>query len=412
MISSTHPMSSVDDEIFVADLLDQLTPEQARVLTHRFIEDRSIEETAVLVGRSTTAVKALQRRGIRSARRLALAALLAVAIVVGLAVLARPDGPTLDTEPVNDQETIEPEPEPEPQPTTEADGDSNLRTTPGGEENSAVDPTRIGPFGRRGADGSEGFDDVPDQPITEIRIWADSSVLGLQLVTAAGAGPLHGSNDGPLTSVQLAPGETITSINGRSDSLLDSIAFTTSTGRIVGPFGGDGGEAFNLTVPDGYKLVGLFGSAGPSRIDQVGVVITDVDFTNRHRRLISLPSGRCVDVDYARTDDGTNVILWGCHRMGNQQFELRARDGGHELRALHSGKCLDVEGASTVDGANVTQEGCTGTDSQLLSIDGGQLVFAHSGKCLTVESGQDDETVINVHQWTCDGRAEQQFRLE
>lgn len=54
----------------VAHALKELTPEQQHVLALRFSEERSIEETASILGKSVTAVKGLQFRAIAALRRL------------------------------------------------------------------------------------------------------------------------------------------------------------------------------------------------------------------------------------------------------------------------------------------------------------------------------------------------------
>ena len=54
---------------WVSDALAQLSPDQQAVVTLRVIGDLSIEQVAVVVGKPTGAVKALQRRGIAALRR-------------------------------------------------------------------------------------------------------------------------------------------------------------------------------------------------------------------------------------------------------------------------------------------------------------------------------------------------------
>jgi RNA polymerase sigma-70 factor (ECF subfamily) len=49
--------------------LSRLTPEQRRVIELRFLEGKSLAETAVLVDRNEDAVKKLQARGLASLRR-------------------------------------------------------------------------------------------------------------------------------------------------------------------------------------------------------------------------------------------------------------------------------------------------------------------------------------------------------
>ena len=54
----------------VRKALGQLTAEQQHVLSLRFTEDRSLEETAEIIGKSITAVKALQFRAVAALRRM------------------------------------------------------------------------------------------------------------------------------------------------------------------------------------------------------------------------------------------------------------------------------------------------------------------------------------------------------
>lgn len=54
----------------VRQALKQLTPDQQQVLALRFTDDRSLEETARLIGKNINAVKALQFRALGALRRL------------------------------------------------------------------------------------------------------------------------------------------------------------------------------------------------------------------------------------------------------------------------------------------------------------------------------------------------------
>lgn len=67
-----HPeeaFSRADRQRSVQTALRELTWEQQHVLALRFTEERSLKETAQLLGKSVTAVKALQFRAIASLRR-------------------------------------------------------------------------------------------------------------------------------------------------------------------------------------------------------------------------------------------------------------------------------------------------------------------------------------------------------
>ncbi|MGH1488165.1 MAG: RNA polymerase sigma factor [Acidimicrobiales bacterium] len=76
--------SLVDDTEHIEQLLGRLSPAQRRVIELRFLEELSIEETSERTGKPVGTVKALQHRGIRQLRLIALGVAVAV---VGLAVI-------------------------------------------------------------------------------------------------------------------------------------------------------------------------------------------------------------------------------------------------------------------------------------------------------------------------------------
>lgn len=68
----THPENVYDQSWqheLVRDAVQDLTPEQQHVLALRFAENRSLEEAANILGKTVTAVKALQFRAIGALRR-------------------------------------------------------------------------------------------------------------------------------------------------------------------------------------------------------------------------------------------------------------------------------------------------------------------------------------------------------
>ena len=73
MVDKAHPEQTYEEDWTqkkVLQALWELTPEQQHVLALRFSEERSLEETASLMGKSVAAVKGLQFRAIASLRRL------------------------------------------------------------------------------------------------------------------------------------------------------------------------------------------------------------------------------------------------------------------------------------------------------------------------------------------------------
>jgi RNA polymerase sigma factor (sigma-70 family) len=81
--SAADVEQSIVERMVIDEMLDRLTPEQAEILTLRFLDDLSISQTAQKTGRSVSAVKALQRRALRMS-----ASLLAVAVVLAVGYLA------------------------------------------------------------------------------------------------------------------------------------------------------------------------------------------------------------------------------------------------------------------------------------------------------------------------------------
>ena len=132
--------------------------------------------------------------------------------------------------------------------------------------------------------------------------------------------------------------------------------------------------------------------------------------------IVAKHSSRCLDVEGARQDNGTNVQQWACGGGSNQRWWLASVGGGYyKIVAVHSGKCLDVAGSSQDNGANVIQWDCHGGDNQLWRLDqigdAYRIVAVHSGKCLDVAGGSQSNGA-NVIQWDCHGGDNQLWRLD
>jgi RNA polymerase sigma-70 factor (ECF subfamily) len=73
IVDDIHPEHSYEEDWMqeqVLQALMELTPEQQHVIALRFSDERSIDETAALLGKSVSAVKALQFRAISTLKRL------------------------------------------------------------------------------------------------------------------------------------------------------------------------------------------------------------------------------------------------------------------------------------------------------------------------------------------------------
>jgi hypothetical protein len=76
-------------------------------------------------------------------------------------------------------------------------------------------------------------------------------------------------------------------------------------------------------------------------------------------RIISLHSGKALDVENAGLEDRANVQQFRYHGGANQHWKMApTAEGCLQIVSLHSGKCLDVAGESRLDGANVQQFSC------------------------------------------------------
>jgi hypothetical protein len=78
-----------------------------------------------------------------------------------------------------------------------------------------------------------------------------------------------GGAGGTGTMISLDSDEYITTVAGRSGTLVDQLTFFTNKGRVYGPYGGSGGTPFSTTVSDGIK--GFYGQSG-SLVDKIGII--------------------------------------------------------------------------------------------------------------------------------------------
>jgi hypothetical protein len=88
-----------------------------------------------------------------------------------------------------------------------------------------------------------------------------------------------GNNAGQLSFFELEEGEFITYITGRAGTLIDQITFHTSMRRTFGPYGGNGGQDFEINIPSNAKVIGFTGKVGPS-IKQIGLIYRTYDQGN------------------------------------------------------------------------------------------------------------------------------------
>ncbi|WP_328770102.1 RICIN domain-containing protein [Streptomyces sp. NBC_00286] len=134
-------------------------------------------------------------------------------------------------------------------------------------------------------------------------------------------------------------------------------------------------------------------------------------------RLVSVRSGKVLDVNAFSTADGTRIQQWTDQNTANQQWKLRpARDGYYELVNRNSGKVLGIAGDSTARAAAAEQQTDSSSASQewrLDEVSGSDAVTftsRRSGQVLDVSGGSraDGGAVI---QYPGKGSTNQQWKL-
>ena len=78
---------------------------------------------------------------------------------------------------------------------------------------------------------------------------------------------------GNYTEVTLPAGEFFTRVDYRAGGRVDQVKFISNTGRVVGPFGGDGGSPGSYSVTAGEKLGCMMGHQG-SELDRLTLTST------------------------------------------------------------------------------------------------------------------------------------------
>ncbi len=134
-------------------------------------------------------------------------------------------------------------------------------------------------------------------------------------------------------------------------------------------------------------------------------------------RLVSVRSGKVLDVNGFSTADGTRIQQWTDQNTANQQWRLRStRDGYYELVNRNSGKVLGTAGGSTARSAVAEQQTDSSSASQEWRIDavsGSEAVTftsRASGLVLDVSGGSTAQGAAIV-QYPGTGSTNQQWKL-
>ncbi|MFC4466085.1 RICIN domain-containing protein [Streptomyces xiangluensis] len=134
-------------------------------------------------------------------------------------------------------------------------------------------------------------------------------------------------------------------------------------------------------------------------------------------RLVSVRSGKAMDVNAFSTADGTRIQQWTDQNTANQQWKLRPTgDGYYELVNRNSGKVLGTAGDSTAQAAAAEQQTDSSSASQEWRIDdvsGSDAVTftsRRSGQVLDVSGGSTADGAA-VIQYPGKGSTNQQWKL-
>ncbi|GAA4541141.1 RICIN domain-containing protein [Streptomyces collinus] len=134
-------------------------------------------------------------------------------------------------------------------------------------------------------------------------------------------------------------------------------------------------------------------------------------------RLVSVRSGKVLDVNGFSAADGTRIQQWTDQNTANQQWRLRpTRDGYYELVNRNSGKVLGIAGDSTARAAATEQQTDSSSTSQEWKInevsgsDAVTFTSRRSGQLLDVSKGSKADGAAVV-QYPATGSANQEWKL-
>jgi hypothetical protein len=152
---------------------------------------------------------------------------------------------------------------------------------------------------------AERFDILSTEDITRIAIQHGRRIEQIEIEYANRRNITQvesvGNDAGEWSFIELEKGEFITYITGRAGTLIDQITFHTSLRRTFGPYGGSGGQDFEINIPSNAKVIGFTGKVGPS-IKQIGLIYRTYD-----RASDNAPNSGRVVRDHRTNGSGTTT---------------------------------------------------------------------------------------------------------
>jgi hypothetical protein len=133
-------------------------------------------------------------------------------------------------------------------------------------------------------------------------------------------------------------------------------------------------------------------------------------------QLVSVHSGKAIDIEAGSTQPGAMAVQWDPHDGQNQQFQfVSAGDGYYRIVARHSGLALDVYQWNPANGAEIRQwTDLNGTNQQWQVVEWGgdsvSFVNRFSGKALDLW-GWSTANGARISQYDPTGAANQQWQL-
>ncbi|WP_345661002.1 ricin-type beta-trefoil lectin domain protein [Streptomyces venetus] len=124
---------------------------------------------------------------------------------------------------------------------------------------------------------------------------------------------------------------------------------------------------------------------------------------------VQAATGKCLDVEGGKKDNGTPVQIYTCNGSAAQKWEVYGDDAGLHLRNVNSQKCVDVSGNNSTDGTKIQIWTCSSSPAQTWEYNvraTTSLKNVGTGKCLDLSKFDNSQ---NARLWTCGGTDAQKF---
>ncbi|GGR04095.1 RICIN domain-containing protein [Streptomyces netropsis] len=131
-------------------------------------------------------------------------------------------------------------------------------------------------------------------------------------------------------------------------------------------------------------------------------------------------SGKCLDIDRAKTENGVRAQQWTCNGSQAQLWYVLSKDDStFVLMSGSSRKCLEVENSGTQNGAAVQQWECTSGKQmrwQMVLVDHTRKLFqlrpVHTeDRCLDIDRSS-MQNGAKVQLWRCNQTEAQLWRIQ